>query len=230
MTADDAAKADLALACRILAAEGLGDYIWGHVSARAEQPGTFWLKGAGLGLEEITPNDLVLMDLDGNVLAGDRPRHVEWPIHAGLLRARPDVNAVVHSHAPASVAVSCIEADLEPLCHEAIRWMPAPPRFTETSDLIDSPELGRAVADRMGANPGVLLRNHGMVVGAGDVRSAVIMAVFLERACRTQLAVMATGSPYRGASGADVESRREKMNVPRQFDALWAYFARRLAG
>lgn len=228
MIADDAAKSDLALACRVLAAEGLGDYIWGHVSVRAEQPGAFWLKGAGLGLEEITPDDLVLMDLDGNILAGHRPRHVEWPIHAGVLRARPDVNAVVHSHAPASVAVSCIEVDLEPLCHEAIRWMPAPPRFTETSDLIDSPDLGRAVADRMGDGPGVLLRNHGMVVGTGDVRSAAIMAIFLERACRTQISVMAIGAGYAAAPARDAASRRDKMNVPRQFDALWSYLVRRL--
>lgn len=221
-------RADLALACRILAAEAMGDYIWGHASARAAQPGTFWLKGAGLGLEEITPDDLILLDLDGNVLAGTRPRHVEWPIHAEVLRARPDVSAVIHSHAFASVALGCTDADLEPLCHEAIRWMPPPPRFTETSDLIDSPELGRSVAARMGAAPGILLRNHGLVVGASDLRTTTALTIFLERACRLQLAVMATGEERHPALPADVESRRAKMNVPEQFDSLWRYFARQL--
>lgn len=221
-------KDELARACRILAAEGLGDYVWGHVSARAEEPGTFWLKGAGLGLEEIGRDDLLLLDLDGNVLAGDRPRHLEWPIHAEVLRARPDIDAVVHSHAPAAVALGSLDVELQPLCHEAIRWMPAPPVFTDTSDLVDTPEIGAAVAARMGDNGGVLLRNHGFVVGGRDIRSAAIMSIFLERACRTQLTVMSIGAAWHPAPAADVESRRDKMNVPQAFDALWAYLSRRL--
>lgn len=226
----DDVKAELALACRILAAEGMGDYIWGHVSARGEEPGTFWLKGAGLGLEEIAPDDLVLLDLEGNVLEGSRPRHLEWPIHAEVLRARPDVQAVVHSHAVASVAVGCTDAPLQPLCHEAIRWMPAPPTFTETSDLIDSPALGHAVARQLGDGAGVLLRNHGVVVASRDIRSTALLSVFLERACRMQLSVMASGVPYHPAPEADVESRRSKMSVPESYDALWRYFERRLDG
>lgn len=228
MTADETLRRDLATACRILAREGMGDFIWGHVSVRASEPGTFWLKGAGLGLEEIGPDDVIRLDLDGNVLAGSRPRHLEWPIHAEVLRARPDVQAVVHSHAMATVAFGTTDAELLPICHEAIRWMPSPPRFTETSDLIDSPRLGAAVARQMGDGRGIFLRNHGVVVAAGDLKTAASLAVFLERACRTQLHVLATGLPAHPASGADVASRREKMNVPSAFDALWEYFARRL--
>ena len=228
MTADESQRRDLATACRILALEGMGDFIWGHVSVRASESGTFWLKGAGLGLEEIGPDDLIRLDLDGNVLEGSRPRHLEWPIHAEVLRARPDVQAVVHSHALSTVAFGTTDANLEPICHEAIRWMPSPPRFTETSDLIDSPELGAAVATRLADGRGVFLRNHGVVVAAGDLRTTALLAVFLDRACRTQLQVMATGLPAHPASEADVASRREKMNVPSAFDALWAYFVRRL--
>ena len=230
MATRDDVKAELALACRILASEGLGDYIWGHVSARGEEPGTFWLKGAGLGLEEIRPDDVVLLDLDGNVLEGSRPRHVEWPIHAEVLRARPDVQAVVHTHAAATVAVGCTDIPLQPLCHEAIRWMPAPPTFTDTSDLIDSPARGMAVADRLGDGAGVLLRNHGAVIASRDIRSTTLLSVFLERACRTQLSVLASGVPYHPAPDADVEARRGKMSVPAQYDSLWRYFERRLDG
>jgi ribulose-5-phosphate 4-epimerase/fuculose-1-phosphate aldolase len=228
MSADLERRQDLATACRILASEGMGDFIWGHVSLRAEEEGTFWLKGAGLGLEEIGQADIVRLDLEGNVLDGDRPRHLEWPIHAEVLRARPDVQAVVHSHAMSTVAFGTTDAVLQPICHEAIRWMPSPPRFTQTSDLIDSPALGRAVAEQMGDERGIFLRNHGVVVATGDLRSAALLAIFLERACRTQLQVMASGMPAHPASEADVASRREKMNVPSAFDALWAYFVRRL--
>jgi ribulose-5-phosphate 4-epimerase/fuculose-1-phosphate aldolase len=226
--AADQTRSELALGCRILDSEGLGDYIWGHASARAERDGTFWLKGAGLGLDEIGTDDLILLDLDGNVLEGDRPRHVEWPIHAELYRARPDVMAVVHSHAPATVAFGCLDVPLAPVCHEAIRWMPPPPRFTETSDLIDSPARGAAVAQRMGEGAGVLLRNHGFVNGGAEIRSTILRAVFLERACRTHLACLSAGVPFEPAPAADVEARREKMGVSKQYDALWAYFARHL--
>ena len=230
MDARDDLKAELALACRIIAAESMGDYIWGHVSVRGPEPGTFWLKGAGLGLEEIGETELILLDMEGNVLEGSRPRHLEWPIHAEVLRARPDVQSVVHSHAAATVALGCTDVPLLPLCHEAIRWMPAPPRFIETSDLIDSPALGQAVAARLGSGNGVFLRNHGVVVASHDIRSTALLSVFLERACRTQLTVMATGEPYQAASDADVESRKRKMSVPDSYDALWAYLARRLPG
>jgi ribulose-5-phosphate 4-epimerase/fuculose-1-phosphate aldolase len=228
MDHDTALRRELAIACRILAAEGMGDDIWGHVSARGSDPGTFWLKGAGLGLDEITEDEVILLDLDGTMLAGDRPRHLEWPIHAEMFRARPDVQAVVHSHAFGTVAFGTTDEPLRPICHEAMRWMPGPPRFTETSDLIDSPALGNAVAARLGQGAGVFLRNHGVVVATSDLRSTTLLAVFLERACRVQLAVMATGVAYRSASDADVESRKEKMGVPASYDALWRYLARKL--
>lgn len=228
MTADESLRRELATACRILASEGMGDFIWGHVSVRASEPGTFWLKGGGLGLEEIGPDDVIRLDLDGNVLEGSRPRHLEWPIHAEILRARPDVVCVVHSHATSTVAFGTIDEPLQPICHEAIRWMPSPPRFTGTSDLIDSPARGRALAECLGDGRGVLLRNHGMVAAAADIRTATLLSIFLERACRTQLQVMATGAAYHPATEADVAARREKMNVPTAFNALWDYFVRRL--
>lgn len=228
MDRDGSLRAELAIACRILAAEDMGDYIWGHVSVRSADGDSFWLKGAGLGLEEITADDVIRLDLNGNVLAGDRPRHLEWPIHAGVFRARRDVQAVVHTHAFGSVVLGTTDEPLQPICHDAIRWMPGPPRFTETSDLIDTPALGQAVAARLGQGHGVFLRNHGMVVAASDLRSTALLSIFLERACRAQLAVMATGARYYPASEVDAASRQRKMNVPSSFDALWEYFVRRL--
>jgi L-fuculose-phosphate aldolase len=64
------------------------------------------MKPSGLGLEEIKPADLLLLDFDGRVLAGRHPRHVEYPIHAELFRARPEVQAVVHTHPLAATPCS----------------------------------------------------------------------------------------------------------------------------
>src|SRR2546428_4393615 len=77
-----ALKADVALACRVLAAEDQGDNIWGHVSVRDPGGRGLWMKPAAMGLEEIRANDLLLVSLEGEVLLGRHPRHSEYPIHA----------------------------------------------------------------------------------------------------------------------------------------------------
>lgn len=214
--------------CLILAAEDMSDYVWGHVSVRASREGTFWLKGAQLGLEEITLDDLILVDLNGQVLEGSRERHVEWPIHSEVYRARPDVNAVVHSHAFASVAFGATGLPLAHLGHEAARWIPPDiPRFTQTSDLIDSPELGQAMAEVIGPHGGALLRHHGMVVVGPDVPTACIQAIFLEQACRLQLTLLALGVPFEEASAEDAEVRRDKLARPGMYPKLWEYLVRR---
>src|SRR5688500_20388245 len=89
-------KRTLADACRILAMADQGDDVWGHATARVPGTDTFWMKPAGLGLEEIRPEDLLLIDIDGKVLRGRLPRHSEVFIHSEILRARPEVGAVVH--------------------------------------------------------------------------------------------------------------------------------------
>lgn len=222
-------RRQLAVSCRVLAAEGLSDFIWGHVSARATQPDTFWLKGAQMGLEEVTEDDVILLDLDGNVLSGSRPRHLEWPIHAALYRARPDIASVVHSHAFATVAFSATDEPLADIGHEATRWTPPDvPRFTETSDLIDTPERGRAMAAAVGSHNGALLRHHGMVVGGPDIPTACLQAIFLEQACRLQLTVMSLGVPFQTASEADRQLRHDKQTRPALYSGLWTYLTRRL--
>ncbi len=222
-------RQQLADGCRVLASEDMGDFIWGHVSVRASAPGTFWLKGAQMGLEEVTRDDVVLVDLDGNVLAGTRPRHVEWPIHAELYRARSDVNSVVHSHAFATVAFGATDMPLDDLGHEASRWTPPDvPRFVETSDLIDSAERGRALAAVIGDQGGALLRHHGMVVGGPDIPTACLQAIFLEQACRLQLTLMGLGVPYTTGSADDRQLRHDKLTKPTTYPTLWAYLLRRL--
>ncbi len=222
-------RRQLADGCRVLASEGLGDFVWGHLSVRASTPETFWLKGAHMGLEEVTAGDAVLLDLDGNVLAGTRPRHVEWPIHAELYRVRPDIGSVVHSHAFATVAFGATDEPLADVGHEASRWTPPDiPRFTDTSDLIDTPERGRALAAAVGSHGGALMRHHGVVVGGPDIPTACLQAIFLDQACRLQLTLMGLGVPYRTASPEDRQLRHDKLTRPGIYGSLWSYMTRRL--
>ncbi|HEY4277226.1 MAG TPA: class II aldolase/adducin family protein [Conexibacter sp.] len=219
-------RATVATGCRVLAANGHSDYIWGHLSARDPAGRGLFMKGSGLGLEEIEPDDVVLLDEAGDVIEGDRRRHSEWPLHAEVLKHRPDVGAVVHTHPPHAVALAAAGVELEPVSNMGT-WFAPPgvPRFEDTAELIRDRELGAAVARALGERDVLFLVNHGIVAVGADVRAAVIRAVLLEAACRQQLLTRAFGGapmgvPDEALAKGDVYAART--------DVLWDYLVRRL--
>ena len=78
----------VARACNILYMEGHTDTVYGHFSARSDDDGVIWMKPAGLGLEEVRPDDVLQLDFEGVKRAGALPRHLEFPIHTEILRQR----------------------------------------------------------------------------------------------------------------------------------------------
>lgn len=82
-------RRELAYTCRILAASGQNDTVYGHVTYREAGARTFWMKPSGIGLDEVTPETLIRVDLEGTVVEGMQARHLEFPIHAEIFRARP---------------------------------------------------------------------------------------------------------------------------------------------
>lgn len=221
---------DLALGCRILAHEGQGDLIWGHVSLRVpDAPDRFWLKGAALGLEEITPERIITLDMDGTQVAGTAAKHVEWPIHAGVLTARPEIACVVHTHAPHAVAFAATGEPLRPVGHDGVRFAPPDlPRFTETTSLITTPALGAAVARTLGDRNALFLRNHGIVVAGETVQVAIALAVFLERACALQLMAMSSGRDYACTPDDEAVEKRKALLSTGSYQPLWEYYRRKL--
>ena len=97
-------KEKLALSCNILANEGHWDNILGHVSVRIPGKNRILMKPHSFGFEEIRAQHLIEVDLNGKKVAGKYERHSEVFIHTEILKARPDVNCVVHSHPPYATA------------------------------------------------------------------------------------------------------------------------------
>jgi L-ribulose-5-phosphate 4-epimerase len=220
--------ADVELACHVLAREGQGDSVWGHVSARDPEGRGFWMKPAGIGLEEARAADLLLVSLEGEVLAGRLPRHSEYPIHAEVYRQRPDVGAVVHTHPPHCNAFSALRVPLRALSHEGSLFVPPDvPRFTETSDLIITAELGRRVAETMGAAWALFLESHGIVTAGADVASATIRALLLDKAASIQL--LAAGREQIWTSDAEALRKRARIYQAGAIASVWAYLRRRHA-
>lgn len=224
-----ALRTQIALGCRVLGQEGQGDLIWGHVSGRDPDGRGTYLKGAGLGFDEIQASDVVLVDRDGSLLAGDGRVHFEYPIHTEVLAARPDVGAVVHTHAEAAVAFGATGLPLRPLGHEGTLFTPPDiVRYTVTGDLIRTPDMGASVADALEDRNALLLVNHGIVTVGPDVATAVLTAVLLERACRMQILASSTGAELRWSSDEEALAKRDRVYGPHQISAAWAYLSRKL--
>jgi len=229
-TGEAALKRRLAEACRMLAAAGQGDDVWGHATARVPGTNTFWMKPAGLGLEEIRPEQLLLVDLDGRVLRGRLPRHSEVFIHAEVFRARPEVNGVVHTHPVPATVFSSLEVPLRPILHEGTNFVPPDvPRFTETSDLIVTPPLGRAVARTLADRPALFLVNHGIVTAGESIEEATVNALLLDKAARAQLMVPG-GVPRVWTSDEEALVKRKRIYNAQSLESRWAYYQRRGLG
>ena len=127
-------REQVALGCRILGLEDQGDFVWGHVSARDPDGRGIWMKASTYGFEEIGPDQVLLVSWDGEVLEGSGRRHIEYPIHTELMRARADVACVVHTHASWSVAFASTHEPLRPISHEPTLFVPPDvARFTKTA-------------------------------------------------------------------------------------------------
>ena len=228
MGSPDELRETVALGCRILGAEEQGDLVWGHVSARDPDGRGVWMKAATLGFDEIGPEEVLLVGRDGDVLEGRGRRHAEYPIHTEVMATRPDVGAVVHTHAPAAVAFAALDVPLRPISHEGTLFVPPDiARFTETGDLILTRELGGSVAEAIADRNALLLVNHGIVAAGPDVPTAVLTAILLDRACRMQLTAMAAAELRRWSDEEEALSKREHCYAPELLRQAWEYLGRR---
>lgn len=213
-------------ASHALAAAGLSDMVWGHASIRDPNARGVWMKASGWGFEEINADRVALVTPDGAVAGGTGPRHLEFPIHTEIMAARSDVGSVVHTHAPALSAFASLETELRPISHDAVAFEQGLPRFGVTGALIATADLGRALAGELGDANAILMPQHGAVTVGPDAATAVMYAVLLERACRTQLLAMAAGGPARWSDPEEAAFKREQIWNPGQLNAGWQYLVR----
>lgn len=218
---------DLVRACRILGNFGHADTVWGHVAVRIEQSDLYLMKGAGVGLDETTTQDLVVIDRHGVVREGSRRCHKEFPIHTEILAANEHLNAVVHTHPPYGVAFGATSGTLRPIGHEGAYFAPSGvPRFEATSDLIVTAELGASVASTLGDARALFLRNHGVVAVGRNIQEATMAATLLEKACFIQLTVGASDHTWTFEEEAIV--KRGRIYDEASLADMWDYYVRRL--
>jgi ribulose-5-phosphate 4-epimerase/fuculose-1-phosphate aldolase len=194
---------DLVSASRILAHHRVLD-AWGHVSVRHPGNPERYLMSRARGPELVEREDIMEFDLDSNAIdPHDRRVFLERFIHGEVYRARPDVNAVVHSHSPTVIPFSVTDEPLKAISHVSSFLAGGCPCF-EIRDvgitqglLVANNEAGAALANVLGDNPVALMRGHGNVVVGSSIPQAVHRALYTEINAQQLTVALSFGRPIK---------------------------------
>lgn len=185
----------LAASYRLMAAAGVEDLTYNHLSARVpDAPDTYLIKGERQLFNQVTASSLVKYDFRGNKLsdATDSVSRGGQVIHAGILEAREDINAVFHTHTTANLGVSMQKAGLLPLNQHALRVYSRtanhPFRGFEFDD-----ESRKVLVDSLKGKYFLLMRNHGALICGRTIPEAYVEHHNFEFACRAQVAGLTAG-------------------------------------
>jgi HCOMODA/2-hydroxy-3-carboxy-muconic semialdehyde decarboxylase len=218
---------DLVAANRILADQGVLDG-WGHVSVRHPRDPNRYLLSRSRAPELIDAEDIMEFDLDSNpVDAKGRSLYTERFIHGEIYKARPDVIAIVHTHAPALIPFGISKVPLKPVYLRSAFIAAGIPVFEireragMTDMLIRDHTLGRALADALASHPAALMRGHGAVIVGPSLQRVVGRSIFLPLNATLQMQAAALGEPitYLDPEEARKIEEREGYGLGRAWEA-----------
>ena len=229
----DELSRDLQIANRSLAHEGVLDG-FGHISVRHPRDAGLFLMARAVAPALMTPADIQVFDLAGTRVGGlDAPSYGERFIHAAVFEARSDVQAVCHSHSPSVIPFSVTGQPLVPIMHMAalqgteVRVWDIADEFGETDLLVRNQDKGRSLARALGSRRALLMRGHGAVVTANDVRELVMSAIYMELNARLLAQALAFGRPVRALSEREAELVGQTNLQPANLGRAWDYWAAR---
>lgn len=194
-------RVDLAACYRLADQFGFSDVVWNHITAKIPDSEHFLINRFGLRFDEVTASNLVTIDLDGNVIdpgsdtSEDDINVTGFVIHSAVHAARPDIHCVMHSHAESGLVVSALKDGLIPMVQDAMPFFGRVAYHDYEGLSTDTAERERLAAS-LGGRMVMILRNHGLLTCGETVAEAFMNMYYLERACKVQLQVLATGHEY----------------------------------
>ena len=223
---------DLVFANRILAREGVVD-AFGHVSIRHPDNPERYLLSCSRAPELITRDDIMEFTLDGEAVdPGGRRPYGERPIHGAIYETRPEIHSVVHNHAHELLPFGVTRTKLRAIAHVCAPIGPDIPvwdirdNFGETDHLVVTMEQGRDLARSLGDGRAALMRGHGGVIAGGNVREAVMTAVYLQVNAKLQMQALQLGEPDY-LTPTEIELCTERQFSPLSIDRAWEYWCAR---
>jgi ribulose-5-phosphate 4-epimerase/fuculose-1-phosphate aldolase len=207
-------KQRLAATLRIFAWLGFANGAGGHVTVRDPlQPDHFWINAFGQHFGQVRVSDLLLVDHDGVVVAGTGGVNpAGYAIHSQIHAARPEVIAAAHTHSTYGQAWSALGRTLDPLTQDACAFFEDHSLYDDFSGVVLDLAEGKRIAQALGENKAVILRNHGLLTVGGSVAEAAWWFVSMDRCCQIQLLAEAAGAP-RSIGPADARATRAEIGT-----------------
>ena len=168
--------------------------VWtgGNISARDPENGLVVIKPSGVLYSELTPEKMVVLDLQGKIVDGNLKPSSDTLTHLHIYRHRPDVMGIVHTHSTFATAFAAVGKPIPPvltaICDEFGGEIPVG-GFAPIGDEAIGEEVVRAI----GSSPAILMQNHGVFTLGGSARAAVKAAIMVEDAARTVFYAMQLG-------------------------------------
>jgi 3-hydroxy-2-methylpyridine-4,5-dicarboxylate 4-decarboxylase len=231
-TASDAVER-VVMANRILANEGILDAL-GHVSLRnPENPKTFF-QARSLSPFEVTRDDILELDLEGNVVTDTTMRpYSERVIHAAILKARPDMNAVFHGHIASVIPFSVTGIPIRPVTHVGSFLYQGAPVYDDYEPdcgmLISTKQEGERIAKHLGQRRAHLLRGHGCDIVAESILAIVASAIYLRDNAVIQLQTLQLGKKVKYLSSKEAKQAMDiALFGPVPLERMWGYWIARV--
>ena len=188
--------------------EGFTVETWGNISVR-DDGGRVYITPSGMDYETCTIDDVVVMDLDGNILSGKRRPSIETAMHLSVYRARPEVGAIVHTHPIYSTVFSCMGEGIPLLIDEAAQALGAEIKATRYA-LPGTQELADNCVEALGEKANAcLLQSHGAVCVGRDMRSAFKVARVLEMTAEVWCRIRSIGGSYVPISEENIKAMQD---------------------
>jgi L-fuculose-phosphate aldolase len=193
MAAYEQEKQAIIAACLALEADGYIIGTYGNASARAAEG--LIVTPSRVDYRSLTPDDMVVVDLDGSVIEGRRIPSSETSVHRLIYRSRPDIGAVLHTHSLYAAAASTLHQTIPVIIEEQSQVIGGEIACTRYVPAGQHEALGEEVARALGSSNAVLLANHGVVACGRDVAEALFTAKIAERVAQMYLLARAAGTP-----------------------------------
>ena len=231
MTELEIAIRDLVIANRILANENVTDG-YGHISVRHPHDPNRYLLSCSRSPEFVDREDILEHELDGTVVdARGREPYVERFIHGAIYEARPDIQAVVHSHANEVLPFSITATPLRPVIITAsvmgahVPVWDSRDEFSDSNMLVSNMAMGRSLAARLGSNRLALMRGHGFAATGRTLKELVKLSVYIPQNAKVLEKALRWGE-VKGLSDKEIEKRLTAKETP-DLRRVWEYWARR---
>ena len=190
-----------------IAVSGFNLGTWGNISARIDE-NKFAITPSGIAYKVITAKDIVVIDLTGNIIEGNKKPSIELPLHSAIYRAKENVSAIVHTHSVCCTAFAIARKPIPATCEDMIQIVGGQVGVAEYF-LPGSKELAQSAVTTLGNKSACLMANHGLITVANNLNEANKIAQIVEKSAQSVI--------YANSLGGAVELPQNDIDFMRDF-------------